>query len=242
MNNTFVLTPGLIYHLDKALVRSGWTAEDIHFLCGGGIAERALAQLRTPTEQILRNLKQFGLRDMIVDASVPIIPAKSAACGHGDGKRYGEIRGVSLAALCGNPQEVVAGLINFDEKLSWNILVKVGGKQIGWIDCDHDFHYDEAPDTLTVVGWSVATDIGRKKKVIGFNLKAEVEKLKSLIRKNGIENKTFFDLWMPALKDMLVYDKVCRFSDGYCGVANTFWGVATREITGEKHEGYQYLY
>ena len=156
MKNTPLSVPQA-YQLDIALTAGGWTAEDIHFLCQKGIAERLHKFLRTPTEEILRNLKCFGMQDMTVDALVPVEGGR-------DGRRDIEVRGTSLAALCGDPCIAIVDSLQMNEKLAWNIVVIKDGKQIGHLSSSLNFHYKEAPSTTVALGWQVATDIGRRKK------------------------------------------------------------------------------
>jgi hypothetical protein len=241
-SNKFSMSPGLTQQLRQTLCAQGWTTEDVHFLCKGAVAKRILAQLRTPAEQILRNLRQFGLDDQIFDASVPIIPDKSAACGHGDGKRYAEISEISVAEACGDQEKIFGGLPQFNERLTFCVLIKNRSVRIGYIDSDNRFQYESAPNTYSALGWLIATDLGREQRIEWFDVRMASVTLTGVIRTYGTTEATFRKTWFGVLREMMGTKKISRFADGYCGWATTLWQVATREVTGSAHPGYHFLY
>lgn len=100
----------------------------------------------------------------------------------------------------------------------------------------------QAPDLATALGWAIATDGGSEGFILGCDLAGCAEKLREVIRKDGVSVETFFDEWHPTLKAVFVRNVTARYGDSYCAYSRGLWRHATREVLGEAHDGYDFSY
>lgn len=176
------------------------------------------------------NLDKFGLEDIIVTGTIGVTRNYK--------KVDVQIGPMHLSQMCGKVWSTIKK--RRSDELALSITVFRDGERIGFVDSDHRFHYNAAPDLRTALGWIVATDLGHVKVLHGFHLDGEVKQLEAVIRNAPTDGneKAVLNFYLGAFKNQMAraikYERTSRFGDGYMGALGLIWGIGTTAIHGRR--------
>lgn len=147
--------------------------------------------------QILRNLRNFGIEDQNVRARVEITR-------EGRHLRYEDVGPIPLSVVCTRHRQILTEVphdFRSHEKANADIKIYINQQEIGHVDRSGIFYFDEASDLRTAFAWLLATGIGRYRYVSVSHLNTYARVLREVATKGNISR----DLLRRALLSAEIY-------------------------------------